>query len=105
MTVICIVFAILTITVRYIYKQTILGGEFICSGKVKCTVSYTSTGLGIWMVVMHILPVWPAPPRPLPSTKPSPEAGCTKNALCPLVALPDSCLPLRSTEDESSDKE
>lgn len=30
---------------------------------------------------------------------------CTKNVLCPLVALPDFCLPLRSTEDESFDKE
>lgn len=67
MTVIGMVFAILTITVRYIYKQTILGGNFISSGEVKCIVSYTPAGLGIWMLAMHILPVWPAPPRPLPS--------------------------------------
>lgn len=69
MTVICIVFAILTITVRYIYKQTILGGKFIYSGEVKCFVFYTPAGLGMWMVAMHILPVWPTPPRPLPSTQ------------------------------------
>lgn len=80
----------------------------------------TPAGLVIWTVERHALPLWPLPPKPVPSPQALPWARlvacvhgaafahtvfCTKNALCILVTLSKSCVLLRSTKDQSCDME
>ena len=113
-TMICIVLTILTITLGCVCKQIILQKNVGTVAQGSVLFSKSPARLVIWTVEMRNLPVWTLPPEIWPSTQALPwgrllssflhgpvlahTVFCTKNALCILGALCESCFPLRSTE-------